>query len=325
MKKIQKVLSLVLAVVMVMSMGAVSAFATGDFIPTQDGTYTADLVVAWNYYTPTNTSMCNGVFAAEADVTIDGEWATLHLYVCNPTPSWGGLDTGILSNASITVDGVDYTGELTSIGNTDADAAVKLFTQDASFFGITTDTYYACDTMEFVIPTAALASNIEISAFVNLVMNSQQSFWLDINWLENTDEDADTDADANVETYSQEVQICAEVEYVPNPSTYTVTIPENIIADEYLSTTEDTAIGYDIFVDITEGDDDVTVVVSTPEEGVLTNEAGDELAFVNLMQDLQDEFNKYYGVIGFYADDVAVAAAGVYTGSVVFEITATRA
>lgn len=53
---------------------------------TEDGYYTTDAVVAKKYYTPDDNSMCNGVFASDAEVIISGDTATIKLYVANPTP-----------------------------------------------------------------------------------------------------------------------------------------------------------------------------------------------------------------------------------------------
>ncbi|MFI3325862.1 MAG: hypothetical protein R3Y35_06785 [Clostridia bacterium] len=320
--KFKKIISAVVSAAIVLSMGAVSAFATEttDFVPTENGTYTANLVEAYNYYTPTQYSMCNGVFAGEADVTIDGEWATLHLYVCNPTPKWNGLDTGILSETYITVDGTTYDGTLTSIGTTDLDAATKLFTQDSSFFGIVNGTEYTCDTMEFVIPTSALASDIEISAWVNLVMDSRQSFWLDINWLEpTTDDNQDTTPDNTVD--KQDVTVSATV--LSNESTYTVTVPSEIGFGE-LSIDSDTVVNYGVEVsNFVKGNDGASVSI-TSNGGQLTD-GTNTIAFANSFGTQHTNGNATFnGTLTVLATDVASATAGDYTGTVTFEISTVK-
>ncbi len=326
MKKIQKVLSLVLAVVMVMSMGVVSASATGDFVPTNDGYYESDSVVAYQYYTPASTSMCNGVFSAVADVTIDGEWATLHLYVANPTPgSWGGLADGILTNPTIYVDGTAYVGELTSIGYENPNADVRYFSQDSSFFGITAGDELACDTMKFVIPAAALASNLHIEAFVNLVMNSPQDFWLDINWVENADVDTDVDTDVeDSNVISQNVEVSATVPVTA--STYSVSIPESIEVGELNG--EFVYVDVEIDVTIDSGNDGLAVLVGTDSQwGTLTNGV-DTIEFEQYMGRLSSAYYVYssgtvYDHLYFYEDATEGVSAGTYTGTLTYNISST--
>lgn len=328
MKKFNKLVSTVVATAVVMNAMVVPALAVGDFVPTEDGTYVSDEVKAYQYYSPDQNSMCNGVFAGEADVTIDGDWATLHLYVCNPTPgNWGGLDTGLLSSAYITYDGNTYDGSLTTIGQVDGevnpDAAVKLFTQDSSFFGITSGEYNACDTMEFTIPTAALASNIEISAWVNLVMNSRQAFWLDINWVEGSSSDDNTVAP---EVTYDKMDVTATVP--SNVAKYVVTIPKSAELGE-LSTTDDTTVSYEVEVDA--GNVGKTITVTTEEEVTLTSDDKEvSLTITNAFGTAGvatfEANGKEEGTLTVKAADVADIAtkdvAQNLSGSITFSITA---
>ncbi|WP_317854229.1 hypothetical protein [Chakrabartyella piscis] len=328
MKKFNKLVSAAVATAMVMGTVVPTMAYTGT-VPTEDGTYTTDSVMAYQYYPyltgTTVASMCNGVFAAEADIEISGDDAILKLYVCNPTPTWGGLDTGILSNAAITVDGVEYAGELTSIGTIDADAAVKPFSQDSSFFGISAGESYACDTMEFTIPKTALAGTtttyngndiehdlIAISAFVNLVMNSEQDFFLDLNY-----------ADAP-EVTSQTMDITATVP--ANVATYDVTIPQSVEMGE-LSTTEDTVVSYEVEVDADNISKSITVETT---DATLTDASGSvSLALVNAFG---EEGVATFAESGTTSGSLTVAAADVakiatdaaqsLTGSITFTITA---
>lgn len=324
MKKIQKVLSLVLAVVMVMSMGAVSAFAVGDFVPTDDGYYESDSVLAYQYYTPASTSMCNGVFSAVADVTIDGDWATLHLYVANPTPgTWGGLAEGILTDPTIYVDDVAYVGTLTSIGYENANADVRYFSQDSSFFGIVAGDELACDTMEFVIPTSALASNLHIETFVNLVMNSTQDFWLDINWVEGETQAPEVDApEANDESVSYNVEVSATV--ATNASTYSVSIPESIELGEL--TNEFLYVDIELDVVINNGNDGgLVVLIDTDQWGTLTN-GTDTIEFEQYMGRASSATYVYststaYDHLYIYEDSIDGVSGGSYTGTLTYNFS----
>ncbi len=333
MKKFNKLVSAAVATAMVM--GTVVPAMAGDstFVPTKDGTYTTDSVVAYQFYpaltgTITN-SMCNGVFAAEADVTINGDWATLELYLCNPTPSWGGLDVGLLSQAYITYDGVQYEGTLTTIGQVDGavnpDAAVKVFGQESTFFGIEIGESYTCDTMEFTIPKAALAGGtavddagtlehewIQISAWVNLMMNSRQSFFLDLNYVDAP------------EVSSQTMEISATVP--ANVSTYEVSIPESADMGD-LSKEENTAVTYEVEVDAENLDK--TITVETDGSVILTNGAGKSLTLTNDFgtegTETFDETGSATGTLTAAAADVAAIAgedAVNLTGSITFTITA---
>lgn len=318
--KFKKIMSAVLATAMVMSMSVMSASAAGTFVPTEDGTYTSTMVEAYKYYTPADLSMCNGVFAGEVDLTIDGEWADLTLYVCNPTPSWGGLETGVLSDVTITFDGVEYAGDLTSIGMTDDNAVIKSYTQDASFFGIVAGTNYVSDTMEFRIPTEALASNLHLTAWVNLVMNSEQDFWLDIDFVEPT---ADTTPDADVDTTvdTQSVDVYATV--LANESDFTVVVPEEITFGD-LATNEDTVVKYDVEVsNFVKGNDNASVQVVS-RDGVIT--AGEtSIDFTNSFgTQTANEVATLSGELTVKAADVAAAPAGDYVGTVTFAISAVK-
>lgn len=325
MKKIQKVLSLVLAVVMVMSMAAVSASAVGDFVPTNDGYYESDSVMAYQYYTPASTSMCNGVFSAVADVTISGEWATLHLYVANPTPgSWGGLADGILTDPTIYVDGVAYVGVLTSIGFENPNADVRYFSQDSSFFGIVAGDKLACDTMEFVIPTSALASNLHIKTFVNLVMNSSQDFWLDINWVEGETSAPEVDEapQVDVELNSYNIEMSATV--ATNASTYSVSIPESIELGEL--TGEFKYIDVVLDVAINQGNDGgIIVLIDTDRWGTLSNGI-DTIEFEQYMGRLSSAYHVYntdtvYDHIYIHEGAASGVSGGSYTGTVTYNFS----
>ncbi|MFI3142193.1 MAG: hypothetical protein R3Y27_07815 [Clostridia bacterium] len=320
MKKIQKVFSLILAMAMVLSMGVVGAFAADDFVPSEDGSYSSNMVYAYNYYTPSNFSMCNGVISSEADVTIDGDWATLRVYVCNPTPKWGGAEIGVLSDAFITFEDVQYFSTTISVGLTDANPTLKLYSQVAAFFGIEAGESYASDILEFVIPTAALASSLDFSADINLVTNGAQSLWLDIKWVENSDEEPQVDADSTIETFSVPVSASVAV----NPSTYSVAIPETIEIGE-LSTESLTYVDVEIDVTINAGNDGLIVLIDTDQWHSLSN-GTDTIRFESYLGRLSSAYHVYstttvYENLYFYADDVAGKSAGDYTGTMTFDIS----
>lgn len=314
--KFKKIMSTVLATAMVFGMSVIPASATEtSFVPTEDGTYTSTKVTAYQYYVPTTPSMCNGAFSAEVDVTIDGEWADLTLYVCNPTPgSWGGLEDGILIDPSITYEEVVYTGEITSIGYENENAAMKLYNQDSSFFGITAGDVLASDVMEFTIPTAALASELHVTAHVNLVMNSVQDFWLDIEFVEPT-------TDTTPEVTTQSVDVYATV--LGNESTFTVTVPEEITFGD-LATSVDTTVEYDVVVsDFIKGNDNALVQIES-KGGVI--QAGENtIDFANdFATKTANENATFKGTLTVKAADAAAVPAGDYTGTVTFAISTVK-
>lgn len=283
-----------------------TAVVTAPFVPTADGYYTANNVAVMNHSKPESYSMCNGIFAGEADVTINGDWATLHIYVANPTPgSFGGVENGVLTESYITYAGQNYNGQLTSIGYENDSAAVKLFTQDSSFFGIDNGESYACDTLQFTIPTAALASNIEISAVVNLVMNGRNAFLLDINWLQ-----GDNNGD-NSQVTNQSMNVTATV--AKNVSTSSVVIPASTNMGE-LSKTKDTVVNYT--VDIKEGVGQTVAVTADESVTMTSNDA--TLTITN-------DFDGKNGTLTASAEAVAAVASYEgdldFSGSLSFTIT----
>ncbi len=322
--KFKKIMSTVLATAMVFGMSVIPASATEtSFVPTEDGTYTSTKVTAYQYYSPTSLSMCNGAFSAEVDLTIDGEWADLTLYVCNPTPgTWGGLEDGILIDPAITYDDVVYTGELTSIGYENQNAAMKLYNQDSAFFGITAGDVLASDVMEFTIPTAALASELHVTAHVNLVMDSTQNFWLDIEFVEpTTNTTPDTTPDTVPDVTTQNVDVYATV--LSNESTFTVTVPEKIEFKE-LGTSVDTAVEYAVEVsDFVKGNDNASVQVVS-ESGVLTV-GSNTIDFANSFgTQTANENATFTGTLTVKAADAAAVPAGDYTGTVTFAISTVK-
>lgn len=318
----QKLISVLTLSMMLSSMSA-NVFAAP--IPsTDEGTYTIDAVVAKQYYTPETNSMCNGVFAAEGEVIISGDTATIKIYVANPTPAWDGKEDGILKDFVLNYDGQEYPGVTTIIGFENDNAPVKTFGQESSFFGIEEGDKLACD--EIVIsdvPVAALQDDmIHLSAFVNLVMNSTQDFYMDFSYASSGSSDGSNSGDqtggAGTQTHS--VTVSATVVNSEYEGTdYIITIPSTIDVGS-LSSSEDNTHNYT--VGVTEMGDMASVTVSSEASGTLTD-GTNTIAYTNTFNDKEfTATGSQMGAITVKASDVTSATEGDYTGTLEFVVTA---
>lgn len=250
-------------------------------------------------------SMCDSIFAHEAEVTLTDDTAKVTFYVAYPVPSFStvGLD-GTIKDVVMTVDGTDYTvaSDITS-------KPVKSFDTTGALFGITAGDELPTQVLTVELPRSAVdsfESGIATSAYVNVVMNSTQNFVVTL-----------TDLKAGpAETSTSSMNITAEVEAAQ--PTYNVTIPESVAVGT-LSRTEDTVKEYSVAVEAANLGAG-TVEISALKNGALTS--GDNtLAFTNSFgTQTVTENSTLSGSITIKAADVANAAAGNYTGTANFTI-----
>ena len=303
-----KITALALAVCMLCSFGVLSASAAGAY---EDGSYTA--AVRFLHESKDDPSMCNPMFVHQADITVKGDSATMVVYVANPVPGFPdqGAD-GTVKNVKMTLGGVQY--EAVSDLET---KPVREFDETNSLFGITAKNSYPTQVLTFTIPVAQLdallAAPATVVAFVNVVMNSTQTFRMQVTNLVKA---GSTPAPQPDETLSRTMQITAMIE-APAPK-YSVVIPQNI-AMGTLSQEEDNTVAYTVNVEA-ENLGSGKVTISAPAAGSLTS--GDNaLAYTNSFgSQTTSVTGDLKGAFTVKAEDVAKAAAGNYTGTVSFAI-----
>lgn len=306
---------------------------------TEEGYYEMDSMVAYQYrggtgtLTDDNYSMCNGVFASEAEVIISGSTATIYLYVANPTPgTWGGLSDGILNDFVLTYGGVEYPGTTTSIGmlsdgSVNPKAAVKLFMQDSSFFGITAGDKLACDTIEIPnVPVAALEEEVfHLTAYINLVMGSTQDFYLVPEYVAGGPGEVPapsdpTDPEDPTTGYEVEKQVAITATVSAseeNAPSYAITIPTDVALGD-ISSEADTTINYSIGLDLGDHEE---ISISVANSGTLTS-GSETLAYTNTLNTTTYTANSTAtGQLTIAQAAGAEAAEGDYTGTLTFSFT----
>ena len=136
-----------------------------------DGRYTADLQM--NQDGKDKASMCDALFGPQVDITVENGMATLKVYVAYPVPSMpeAGQD-GTLKNFTIDFNGRKYVAasDITSKPTFIAKA-------NNPMFGMTKGEEVQAQVLTVELPAAALeAEHLDTTAFVNVVMNSDQYF-----------------------------------------------------------------------------------------------------------------------------------------------------
>ena len=311
-KLFKKAAATALSMCMVVSMGAMSAFAANTY---EDGDYTA--TVTMMHENKEQASMCNALFDHDADITVKGDQAVISLYVANPVPGFpdAGAD-GTVKDVKLTLDGQ----QIAAVSNIE-NKPMREMDETNPLFGVEDGVSIPCQVLSFTVPTAKLdamvATPAPVGAYVNVVMMSNEIFRLKIENIKSTsDSDSDSGAIPN-ENATKSMQITADVA-APEAS-YTVDIPE-AIAMGTLSASEDNVTAYTVNVKATNLGTG-KVVISAPAAGELAS-ASDSLAYANsfgaqetsVSADLNGEFT-------VTAADVASASAGNYTGTVLFDIS----
>lgn len=259
-------------------------------------------------------SMCDPIFAHEADIELTDNAAELTFYVAYPIPSFSdqGAD-GTLKDVVMTIDGTQYKAE-----SDITTKAVKTFDTDASLFGIKAGDKLGTQAMTVELPRSAvddLATKVETSAYVNVFMNTTQNFYVQV-----TDLKASSQPDVPSEN-SKSMEISAEVEEQISEPSYTVTVPSSLTMGT-LSTEKDNTQAYEVLVQA--ADLNGTLTVTAPESGNLNSDKN-ALAFANSFGTknvtADTEGTKLTGEIQVTAANVKAAAAGNYTGTTTFAIS----
>lgn len=307
--RLNKIVSGAAVAAMLGTMMCTTAFAA-DYT---DGNYTGEIHFL-NANGSGNTSMCDPIFVHNADLTLTADNAELTFYVAYPIPAFSdqGAD-GTVKDVVFTVNDTEYTAESDITTKPE-----KEFDTTSALFGVNEGDVLTTQVLTVDLPRDAVddleAGTISVSAYVNVVMNSTQNFFIQVTNIQSvggTTEPADT----------KDMQITADVQEVVSAPTYTVTVPGSVKLGP-LSTEEDNSLPYT--VDVAASNLNGTLSVSAPETGNLTS--GDNtLAFANsfgtqnVTADTED--GKLSGAISVSASDVAAAAAGNYTGTTTFSIT----
>ena len=307
--RLNKIVSGAAVAAMLGTMMCTTAFAA-DYT---DGNYTGEIHFL-NANGSGNTSMCDPIFVHNADLTLTADNAELTFYVAYPIPAFSdqGAD-GTVKDVVFTVNDTEYTAESDITTKPE-----KEFDTTSALFGVNEGDVLTTQVLTVDLPRDAVddleAGTISVSAYVNVVMNSTQNFFIQVTNIQSvggTTEPADT----------KDMQITADVQEVVSAPTYTVTVPGSVKLGP-LSTEEDNSLPYT--VDVAASNLNGTLSVSAPETGNLTS--GDNtLAFANSFgtQNVtaDTENGKLSGAISVSASDVAAAAAGNYTGTTTFSIT----
>ena len=314
--RLKKISGVILSAVLVAGMCS-TAFAADNTAATyENGAYTGTIHFM-NGTNPEKISMCDSIFAHEADVTLSDDTAELTFYVAYPVPNFASQGTdGTIKDVVMTFDGNTYTGE-----SDITTKAVKTFDTAGAMFGINAGDELTTQAVTVDLPRSAVESfddGIATSAYVNIVMNTTQNFYAKVTDLKKVNNGSDT---GNTTTDSKDMEITADVEKVISQPSYTVTVPESA-AMGTLSRDKDNKVKYDVTV--TASDLNGTLSVTTPAAGELMS-GSNKLAFANsfgTQQITEDTENgKLTGELSVSAEAVKAATAGNYTGTTTFTIS----
>lgn len=308
--RLKKLSGIVLAAVMAVGM-CNTAFAADTKLNNGDYTGTIHFL---NGNGSGQLSMCDPIFAHEAEVKLTDDTAELKFYVAYPIPNFAdqGVD-GTLKDVVVTIDGTQYTAESDITTKT-----VKTFDTDAPVFGINAGDQLETQALTMELPRSAvdnLEKQVETSAYVNVFMNSTQKFFMQI-----TDLKAATLPDIPSDN-TQNMEISANVEEKLSKPSYTVTVPGSV-AMGTLSAEKDNTQVYTVLVKAS--DLGGTLSVTAPETGNLNSDKN-ALEFANSFGTknvtTDTEGTELTGEIRVTAANVKVAAAGNYTGTTTFAIS----
>lgn len=315
--RLNKIVSGAAVAAMLGTMMCTTAFAA-DYT---DGNYTGEIHFL-NANGSGNTSMCDPIFVHNADLTLTADNAELTFYVAYPIPAFSdqGAD-GTVKDVVFTVNDTEYTAESDITTKPE-----KEFDTTSALFGVNEGDVLTTQVLTVDLPRDAVddleAGTISVSAYVNVVMNSTQNFFVQVTNMQSVGGETEEPDQPEVPAEeTQDMQISADVKEAVFTPDYTVTVPSTVALGT-LSTEEDNSLPYT--VDVVASNLNGTLSVSAPETGNLTN--GDNtLAFSNsfgtktVTEDTAG--TELSGAISVSASDVAAAAAGNYTGTTTFSIT----
>lgn len=311
--RFRKVLSGAVAAAMMTTMMCGTALAAEP----ADGSYTGEIHFL-NANGSGNSSMCDPIFAHEADVELTADSAELTFYVAYPIPSFPDQgEDGTIKDVVFTVDGTEYAAESDITTKPE-----KEFDTDAALFGISAGDSLPTQVLTVELPRDVLddleAGTVSASAYVNVVMNSTQSFFVKVTDLQST---GGTQEPGEETQNTQDMQITADVEEAVSEPEYTVTVPSSVEMGT-LSAEKNSELDYAVKVEAENLDG--TLTISAPESGSLTS-SDNKLAFANNFGSqtvtADTAGTELSGKLTVTAEDVAAAAAGNYTGTTTFTIS----
>ena len=311
--RFRKVLSGAVAAAMMTTMMCGTALAAEP----ADGSYTGEIHFL-NANGSGNSSMCDPILVHEADVELTADSAELTFYVAYPIPSFPdqGKD-GTIKDVVFTVDGTKYAAESDITTKPE-----KEFDTDAALFGISAGDSLPTQVLTVELPRDVLddleAGTVSASAYVNVVMNSTQNFFVKVTDLQST---GGTQEPGGETQNTQDMQITADVEEAVSEPEYTVTVPSSVEMGT-LSAEKNSESDYAVKVEAENLDG--TLTISAPESGSLTS-SDNKLAFANNFGSqtvtADTAGTELSGKLTVTAEDVAAAAAGNYTGTTTFTIS----
>lgn len=304
MRTLKRFASAALALTLAAGMNIMPVFA--DEAAPANGNYTATIHFH-NASNPANYSMCDSIFAHDAEISLTDDQAELTFYVAYPIPAFKdqGAD-GTIKDVKMTYGDIEYTG--TSDIETKAE---KTFDTKGELFGINAGDELATQAVTVDFPKEAVASfsnGIKTSAYVNVFMNTTVDFVVKITDMKKVT--------VPTNTSKQSAEVTADVAAAA-PS-YDVTIPESISMGT-LSADQDNKKTFTVNV-TAENLGTGKVEVKTAASGELLSNSN-KLAFANNFgTQSTSETKDLTGTITVKAADVKKAAAGNYTGTANFTI-----
>ena len=179
---------------------AVLDIKTPVFTAPKNGVYDATVTMLHEY--KEQSSMCDPMFDAKAEIVVKDDTATVTILVANPVPAFPdqGAD-GTVKNMFIDYGGQHYAFE-SQLG-TDAMMTAKV---SSPLFGFETGSQYPAQVLTVTLPSQAIGvgSRLATNAYVNVVMNSDQIFRMNLTSLEvNPDAAAAAAVDAKIEAIGE--------------------------------------------------------------------------------------------------------------------------
>ena len=251
-------------------------------------------------------SMCDALFDSDTEISINGDNATVSIYVVDKITMFGSEKEGP-QITNVIVEGQNATYE--------TEVEDRVFDKTNGMFGIVAGSTLEADKISFTVPKDRLTKEvINIQADVTGMGGATQHFDMK---LENY-------TGSGIETQSSTVTGTI----LPNESTYEVTVPETINLGE-MNTTDGATQTYEIDVNMVKGNDNLEVVVTADTTGQLKTDANETIDFTNTFgTDGTQTFTQtgnQEGTLSVSASEVAGASAGTtYNGTLNFNITTNK-
>lgn len=169
----KKILSFMLAAFLVLSVVPAAAFAASTDKTAAAATSEGTVTITMNKNGKQEASMCDVMFAEKAELKVNGDTATMTMYVAYPVPSFPNLGTdGTIKNFTITYNGNNYVAK--------SDIATKpmmTVKTNSPGFGLKEGEKIQAQVLTVELPRAALDEKfLDVKAFVNVFMNMDVDF-----------------------------------------------------------------------------------------------------------------------------------------------------